>query len=154
MDGDPHPEHLHDQPRVENVRRCSPGGDATRLEQHQVVAILRGHVQVVEHDRDGPALGVQASQQLHDLQLMVEVEVVERLVKQEDGRLLGEGLGDEGALPLAAGELGDQAAGQLGHSGRLEGRRNGDLVGVAAQRAAAGHRRGGRSGPWPPSPQQ
>ena len=44
---------------------------------------------------------VETAQELHDLQLVVEVEVVERLIEQQNGSLLGEGLGDEGPLALA-----------------------------------------------------
>ena len=72
------------------------------------------------------------AEQLHDLQLVVEVEVVERLVEQQDGRLLGQGLRDEGPLALAAGELGDQAPGEGGHAGRLERGGHGCAVGRPA----------------------
>ena len=81
------------------------------------------------------------AQQLHDLQLVVEVEVVERFVEQQDGRLLGQGLSDEGSLALAARELGDEAPGQGGHAGRRQRRGHGFAVGRAAAarpRAAAG----------------
>ncbi len=78
------------------------GGYPALVEQHQPLAVLSGDVEVVQHDDDGPARRVQAAEQLHDLQLVVEVQVVERLVEQQDRRLLGQRLRDEGALALAA----------------------------------------------------
>ena len=105
VDGHPDPEHLEDHLGVENVVGLSPRRQPAVVEQDQLLAVLRGHVEVVEHHDDGPARRVEAAEQLHDLQLVVEVEVVERLVEQQDRRLLGQGLGDEGPLALAAREL-------------------------------------------------
>ncbi len=57
------------------------GGYPALVEKHQALAVLGGDVEVVKHHHDGPAGRVQAAEQLHDLQLVVEVQVVERLVQ-------------------------------------------------------------------------
>jgi len=76
---------------------------------------------------------------LHELELMVEVEVVERLVQQQDRGLLGQGLGDQGPLALTAGQLDDQTVCEGGHPGGLEGGRDGFAVGGRSILGVAAH---------------
>jgi hypothetical protein len=71
-------------------------------EYGELVTVLSRHVDVVEDDDDGSSLSMQVSQQLHDFQLVVEIQVVEGFIEQEQWGLLSERLCDEDPLALAA----------------------------------------------------
>ena len=63
-----------------------------------------------DHDRHVP-LAVQVAEQPHDLLLVAQVEVGQRLVEQQQLGVVDDGLGDRHPLLLAAGELRHPAVG-------------------------------------------
>ena len=71
-----------------------------------------GQREVVEHGHDRRAVApVEVGEQLHDLDLVADVEVRGRFVEDEDRRGLRDGDGDEDELPLAHRQLPDVAVG-------------------------------------------
>lgn len=75
----------------------------------------------MEDGDDGDALGVEPAKEVHDFDLVGDVEEGGGFVEEEDSRLLGEGHGDPGALTFAAGEGGEWAFGEGEGIGGLEG---------------------------------
>ena len=65
-------------------------------------------VQVVRGDQHRAAGGREIAQQPHDGRLRRLVDAGERLIQQQDLRLLGDRAGDEGALALLRAELGQE----------------------------------------------
>ena len=104
--------------------------------------------EIVEHGEDRrPVALVEVDEELHDLDLVADVEVRGRLVEDEDRRRLGEGQGDEHELPLARSTgraRRDRAGGAMPDPlDRGVDRRRGPRRGgrSAAARAAAGRAR-------------
>lgn len=88
-----------------------PGGDdPAAVDDMDQVAVQGGQIQVVQGGEHGQAA---VADQGEDFQLVGDVEVVGGLVEHEDPGLLGEGAGDQDALPLAAGEAEEAAFGQV-----------------------------------------
>ena len=66
-----------------------------------------GDGQIVRHEDQGHAqLPVQAEEKFHDLAGIFAVEVAGGLIREQDGRAVGEAAGDGDALSFAAGEFG------------------------------------------------
>ena len=108
------------------------------VEQHDVVGDERGVVQVVEDDAErGAVLVGQLADQVERLDLVAEVEVVGRLVEQEDAGVLGEAGGQPDPLELAAGQLVDGAVGHGRDPGEGHGPVDGRPVGVVERREPA-----------------
>ena len=73
------------------------------FQRHDVIGIVGGEVDVVDHqDYGAPLLVAQAAQRAHDLHRVLHVQVVQRLVQQQHVGLLRDGHGQEGHLALAA----------------------------------------------------
>ena len=70
------------------------------------------HDQVVEYRHDGNAIVVQASQEMHDFNLVLDVEEARRLIEEEHLRLLRQGKRDPRALTLAPGKASDGTFGE------------------------------------------
>ena len=78
----------------------------TRGQQHDLVGVLGGGIEVMGDADDGQAVtAVEVIQQIEDLDLVVDVEMIRRLVEQEQSWLLRQGPGDDDALALAAGQF-------------------------------------------------
>ena len=79
--------------------------DLPVLHGDNVVGVVRGVVDVVQHDHDGFAVVVHRLAQVrHQVARVVHIEVVQRFVQQDVVGVLGEGHGDQRALALSAGE--------------------------------------------------
>ncbi len=73
--------------------------------EDQLIAVLAGQVEVVQHDERGEiALRGEPPGEVEDLDLMVDIEMRGRLVEEQDAGLLGQRARDHAALPLAARE--------------------------------------------------
>jgi len=73
-----------------------------RAEDHEPREEVGRQSEVVEHREDRRSLpGIQVSQQLHDLDLVAQIEVHRRLVEDEDVGVLGHRHGEQYELPLA-----------------------------------------------------
>ena len=109
--------------------------DLPVLHGDNVVGVVRGVVDVVQHDHDGFAVVVHRLAQVrHQVARVVHIEVVQRFVQQYVIGVLGEGHGDQRALPLSAGERVDVGVAQFAE---VEvGERVFDDVAVVAARAA------------------
>src|SRR5437763_8890339 len=89
-----------------------PGHGAAPPEVHDVVEVGEDRVDVVGHHHDRhPLVPADAGHEGGDRRLVRQVEAVERLVEQQHGGPAHEGLGDEDALLLAAGDLADRTLG-------------------------------------------
>ncbi len=89
----------------------------------------------MQGDEDRP---VGAGEELHQLQLVFDVEVVGRLVQEQPVRLLGERARDVGPLPFTAGQALPGAPGESGESDAVErGGDDGPVVGVRSAPAVA-----------------
>ena len=85
---------------------------------------VRGEGKVVQHRDDrGPVAAVEVGQQLHDFDLVADVEVRRRFVEHEDRSGLGHRDGDEDELPLAHGQLANVPAGEVRDADPLHRRR-------------------------------
>ena len=102
-----------DQRRVDDLGRRPFGDDRAVTHRDQVRRVAARVVQIVEHGHQRPALDVQLRAQVHDLDLVGDVEERDRLVQQQQRRLLGQRHGDPHALPLAARQLVHQPPGDL-----------------------------------------
>ena len=80
----------------------------------------------------------ESPEDLVDLDLVADVEMGARLVEEEEGRVLGQGPGDEDPLSFAAAEVGHLLVLEMGRLGHPE-----DLSRTAASAAEAPPRR-----PW------
>ena len=106
----------------------------------RVAEVVGGH----HHGVPGGALGGDG---VEDVLAGDEVEAGDRLVEEQHLGLLGQALGHERSLSLAAGELPEGTVGQVGDGERLHGGVDGVVV-VAAQpaqqsgRGVAPHRHG------------
>ena len=76
------------------------------LQQHDLVGVLAGEIQLVGDDDDGVAiLGGQAAQRLQQVDLRADVEMQRGFIEQQEQRLLGESAREDDALLFAAGDL-------------------------------------------------
>ncbi|MNS61548.1 hypothetical protein D3C72_945780 [compost metagenome] len=93
------------------------------LHGNDVVRIIGGEIDVVDHqDYRAALLVAQAAQRAHDLHGVLHVEIVERLVEQQNVRLLGDRHGQEGHLALAAAQLIDVGKAQIVQRQKGDGR--------------------------------
>ncbi len=95
------PVHVGQQAGGEDLVRRPVGDDAALAQHVQAVAVVRGEVQVVQGEQGA---GAEGGHQGEDVELVADVEVVGRLVEDEQGRLLHERPRDQDALSLTAGE--------------------------------------------------
>ncbi len=127
-------EDLGHGPFVEDLFGRALPDDASVAHGDDRRGVQGGLVEVVGDEHDGLArLFVEVCEEVHDLDLVRDVQVGGGLVEQQGRGVLGEGEGDPHALALAAGELVDGAVDELGGAGGPE--RLGDdhvLVRVAA----------------------
>ena len=98
-------------------------------EHQQLVEVVQRQVEVVQDAEHREAVGVELLEQVEQAELVRDVERRGRLVEQQERRLLHERLREHHELLLAAGELREPAARQLGDP---EARQR--LLGVAAAR--------------------
>ncbi|CAH0141384.1 hypothetical protein SRABI02_00536 [Plantibacter cousiniae] len=115
----------------DDLLRIALGDDRAVAHRDEMRRIAGGVVEVVEDRDEGGATAVQIREQLHQLDLVRDVEEGRRLVEQQVLRLLGECHRDPDTLPLAARELVDQPAGQLRDPGRDHRLRDSRFVGAA-----------------------
>ena len=95
---------------LQGRRRRPVGHDPALAHDHDAREEVGGQGEVVEHGHDRrPVALVEVDQQLHDVDLVADVEVGGRLVEDEDRRRLGDRDGDEHELPLAHRQLADVA---------------------------------------------
>ena len=86
----------------------------------------------MEHRDDGRAIPfIQIREELHDLDLVAEVEVDGRLVEHEDGRRLRDGHREQDELALAQGQLAGVATEQVADADPIDGSGNGRTIGRA-----------------------
>ncbi len=97
-----------------------PGGHHPAGEQEQMAGLV-GVAEVVRGHHDGTAGGPLGLDHLEDPGAGHEVEAGERLVEEEQLCVLGEALGHERPLALAAGELVQGLSDQLGEPEGLDG---------------------------------
>ena len=117
-------------------------GVATAVpDQHRAVGNVERLVGIVGRERDGQAVIRKAPDLAHDLSLIAEIEIRRRFVEKDDTRLLRQRSRDQGKLPLAAGNHGVGAAGEMGYAkpvdrvardGIIIGRRRGKQVAMGA----------------------
>ena len=86
------------------------------------------------------AICTQAVQDIEEAMLSGWIQAVHRFVEEEDGRVRGDGAGEEGAAALTAGEFADGALPQMGQVYGIESCCCGRFVGfvVPAKQAALG----------------
>jgi len=102
------------------------GHDPAPVEEHEPGEEVGRQPNVVENGHDRRAIpGVEVADELHDLDLVAEVEVDGRLVEDEDRSGLGDGHRQEHKLPLAEGQLARIAAEQVPNPHPVDGRRDG-----------------------------
>ena len=106
-------------------RACVAGGPSATIRPALMSGDAReevgGEGQVVEDRDDRRAVAlVEVDEQLHDLDLVADVEVGGRLVEDEDRRRLGEGDGDEHELALAQRQASRVAVGKVADADPLD----------------------------------
>ncbi|EZP52446.1 hypothetical protein BW39_03346 [Delftia sp. RIT313] len=85
------------------------------LEHDDAVGVAQGGAQVVQHDQGGHAVAARLlAHQLHDVELVVEVQGGQGFVQQQHARFADQGLGQACKLGLAARQLIQMAHGQVG----------------------------------------
>ncbi|MCY1245165.1 hypothetical protein D9M72_582890 [compost metagenome] len=83
----------------------------------------------MQHSDDGLAVIVdERGDQLHQLDLMLKVEISRRLVEEQDVALLGKRHGNPGTLTLASRKTVERPVGKVGHAGQHHGLVHGRLV--------------------------
>jgi hypothetical protein len=88
--------------------------DLPPVQKEQSVAILGGQVKVVEYGENRhPGLAVQPDDQVEQGQLVPQVEVVCRLVQQEQAGILGQAHRKIRPLPFASAQFGDRSVDQV-----------------------------------------
>ena len=108
---------------------------AALLEHDDAREEMRREPDVVEHRDDRRAVaGVQVGEEVHDLDLVAQVEVDGGLVEDEDRRLLGHGHREQHQLPLAERELAGVAAEQVPDTDAID--RAGDRRSIGRAEAA------------------
>ena len=139
-------------PALGQVGRAAVEGDAAADEQQPLGDVL-DRAELVRDVEDGDAqLPVQPREQRRERILRVGVDAGGRLVEDQQPRLCGDRLSDEGALLLAAGEGGDRLVGLFGQADAVDRRVDGVAI-VGGERpeqvppgdAARGRRPRGRS---------
>ena len=111
------------------------GDDPAGAHQRDPREEVGGQGQVVEDGDDRrPVALVEVDEQLHDLDLVADVEVRGRLVEDEDRGRLGEGDRDEHELPLAHRQASRVAVGKVTDADPLDRRIDGVLVHLARAR--------------------
>jgi zinc/manganese transport system substrate-binding protein len=130
--------------RVGQVRVCQhvvrrPARHDAPGEEQEVVG-LGGIAEIVGGHEDGAPGGPLGGDGIEDVLPGDEVEAGDRLVEQQHVGLLGEPLGDEGPLSLAAGQLVQRAPSEVRDGERVQG----GIDGVAVAAAEATERAGGR----------
>ena len=99
--------HLHAIQFAETIRRQRFAGlaelpAAVAVQQQSAIAEARGQIDVVQGGDDRSPLVSQASKKRQCVQLVLWIQMVERLVEQIYLRRLGQYLGDGEASPLSA----------------------------------------------------
>ena len=108
--GDLHPEHLGEDVGAHDLRGGAVDDDPAVPHTDDPVAVARGDVDVVEDDDDGAVEVVGGpAQQSHRRRRVAHVEVVERLVEEDEVGVLREDHGDVGPLALTARQLVEEA---------------------------------------------
>lgn len=124
-----------EQERVDEHRRRRSCRDHPSGQEQDHVGPT-GVGQVVGRDDDRPSPGALLVDGRVDELARDGVEPGDRLVEQEQLGLLGQALGDEGALALPAGQLAQLAASQVGEVHALEGGAHGVTIARAEAMAA------------------
>ena len=114
-------EDLLDEVLSEDPTRGAGDADPAVVHDDHVLGAARGLVEVVQDRYDRAPVGVEASAQLEDVDLVSQVEEGGGLVQEDRLGALGQGQGDPYALALSAAELVDGAGGQLGDPHHLHG---------------------------------
>ena len=97
-----------------HLARRALGDDPPGVQRDEVVGVAGGQVEVVQHHHDGGAAAlVEVGEEVEHLDLVGDVEVRRRLVEQQQVGALGERHRDPHPLALAAGQLVDDAVGQV-----------------------------------------
>ena len=116
--------------RGENIRDVAAMPIAVLADQQGGVGKSRREIRIVQRDDDGRAAVRALAQQLQRLELVIRIELVGRLIQQEEARCLREDRRQRGAPPLAA-RQGEYVA--LLVTGKSDGgeriRRDGEVAG-------------------------
>lgn len=107
-------EDLVDQRRCEHGVGRAEGHEPALVEHGDVVAERRGDVEVVKGGDHGRP---ESAHDAHQVELVGDVEVVRRLVEDEDPPVLRESAGEHHPLALTAGEPSHQAVAEVVHVG-------------------------------------
>ena len=111
-----------DDVRGQHFAAGSVVADVAVLHQQGGVGVLQGHGKVVQDEEQcGARVVLQLGEDVHNLELVGDVEVGQRLVEEHDGRVLYHGAGDECALQFAAAKLRQQAVFEVCQMGALKG---------------------------------
>jgi len=145
--------------RSDDIRAAPDADDLALLHQDYLVAVSGGQHEVVGHNDDEDLLLVhKLSHEVHQVELVVDVEMQGRLVQKHDVGLLHEGPGDHHPSELSAAELVDVPVYEVEHPDPLQsvvddvhvliGRVPGSGLGVASHLHSLHHseREGGAVG--------
>src|SRR5690606_6222533 len=88
-----HAIHVADVVDGQHLGRRAVGNDPPAVHEHDPVAEAGGKPEIVQNHDDGPSAGGLVAQDVHDLQLEVQIEMGRRLVGQQQVRLGGERAG-------------------------------------------------------------
>ena len=96
-------------------------GQTTRVHDQDRLRQPLDLLEDVRGEEDRPAGRGHRLEQAHHVQPLARVHAVERLVEQQDRRVVDQGAGELGALAHALGVRGDRAVGDLGQLDRRDG---------------------------------
>src|SRR5215208_2393871 len=123
-------EHGPDPIAIERDRRRPVGDDPTVGDDGDPGNAPGNQVEVVEHGHDRSAVArAQVLQEVHDLELVADVEVDGRLVEDDDGCRLGDRHREEDELPFAQRQFANIAANEPTKPDAVDRSRHGRLVG-------------------------
>lgn len=98
-----HAKDIREELLIEHLLRSPLSIDVMLVDHGCLIGILHGMIDVMQdHDHGDAVVGIDLRDDVHDLELMGDVEIARRLVEQQYIGLLREGHGQEYALTLAA----------------------------------------------------
>src|SRR5660398_309999 len=115
VDGNPCSERVQYEVRCQDAVRVALGYQTSLVEDRQIVTVLGGHIDIVDYHHYGFPFLVHASEQLHDFQLVVQVQVVEVLIQKQNMGLLVQCLGNQHPLSLTPGKIRHRTIRQVCH---------------------------------------
>ena len=104
-----------------HLGRCAVLGNFTAVHQQNGVGIVQSQIQIVQNHNYGFALAVQLLHQIHNVQLMVDVQIGGGFVQHQELCVLSQCHGNEGSLSFAARQIAETLISQIRHSCRFHG---------------------------------